>query len=158
RCEDESVNGLTRTMAVLGFQPPGSVREAAPRVRKSPTSARIDTQRASEPEEPALVASAPQRARRATIALCVAFFVHLGIALWVTANHEPWRDEADIWLFGRDAPITDWWSFLRHSGHPGLWHLFVAGLTRTGLPYASMNFGNVAIVSLGIAIFLRFAR
>jgi hypothetical protein len=147
-------------MAVLGFGAAGTLRESAPRVRAPlPTPSRSDSRAEVQSD---LVrraqTDAPVRSRHTTVALRTVFFVHLTIALLVAANHEPWRDEADIWLFGRDAPPAEWWSFLRHSGHPGLWHLLVAGLVHSGLPYASMTFANVAIVSLGIAIFLRFAR
>jgi succinate dehydrogenase hydrophobic anchor subunit len=91
-------------------------------------------------------------------ALLVAVWAfQLAILLVVAAHHEPWRDEADVWLFARDAEPSAWLSFLKHSGTPGLWHLLVAPLARAGLPYASINFLNVAIVSIGVAIFLRFA-
>jgi hypothetical protein len=49
-------------------------------------------------------------------------------------------------------------SFLKHSGTPGLWHLLVLPLARSGLPYASIVYLNVAIVGVGVAIFLRYAR
>jgi hypothetical protein len=91
-------------------------------------------------------------------ALLVAVWaLQLAIMLGVAAHHEPWRDEADVWLFARDAPPSAWLSFLKHSGTSGLWHLLVAPLTRWGLPYASINVLSVAIVSTGVAIFLRHA-
>jgi hypothetical protein len=100
-----------------------------------------------------------QPSERSERALLVAVWVaQLAILLVVAAHHEPWRDEADVWLFARDAEPSAWLSFLKHSGTPGLWHLLVAPLARSGLPYASINILNVAIVSIGVAIFLRYAR
>jgi len=96
---------------------------------------------------------------RAERALLIAVWLaHLACLLVVAAHHEPWRDEADVWLFARDAAPSAWVSFLKHSGTPGLWHLLVLPLARSGLPYASIVYLNVAIVGVGVAIFLRYAR
>jgi len=96
---------------------------------------------------------------RAERAVLIAVWVaQLACLLVVAAHHEPWRDEADVWLFARDAAPSAWVSFLKHSGSPGLWHLLVLPLARSGLPYASILYLNVAIVSIGVAIFLRYAR
>jgi hypothetical protein len=97
-------------------------------------------------------------ARGARALLVAVWAVQLALLVFVAAHHEMWRDEADVWLFTRDAAsFADWWSFLKHSGSPPLWHGLVALLTRAGLPYESMLWMNVAIVSAGVAIFLRFA-
>ena len=96
---------------------------------------------------------------RAERALLVAVWVaQLACLLVVAAHHEPWRDEADVWLFARDAAPSAWVGFLKHSGSPGLWHLLVLPLARSGLSYASILNLNVAIVGVGVAIFLRYAR
>jgi hypothetical protein len=97
-------------------------------------------------------------ARAERLLLVAAWLVQLTLLLVVAAHHEPWRDEADVWLMARDAPPSAWVSFLKHSGTPGLWHLLVLPLARSGLPYASIVYLNVAIVSVGVAIFLRYAR
>ena len=89
--------------------------------------------------------------------LVAAWVAQLAILILVAAHHEPWRDEADVWLFARDAAFGDWRYFFQHSGSPPLWHLLVMPLARNGFPYASMIWLNVAIVSVGVAIFLRFA-
>ena len=99
-----------------------------------------------------------QRGERSERALLVAVWVaQFAVLLLVAAHHEPWRDEADVWLFARDAEPSSWLSFLKHSGTPGLWHLLVTPLARSGLPYASIHILNIAIVSIGVAIFLRYA-
>jgi hypothetical protein len=96
---------------------------------------------------------------RAERALLVAVWAaQLACLLGVAAHHELWRDEADVWLFARDAAPSAWVSFLKHSGTPGLWHLLVLPIARSGLPYASILYLNVVIVGVGVAIFLRYAR
>ena len=97
-----------------------------------------------------------QRAER--VLLVAVWVVQLALLLGVAAHHEPWRDEADVWLMARDAPASAWVSFLKHSGTSGLWHLLVLPLARAGLPYASVLYLNIAIVTVGVAIFLRHAR
>ena len=91
------------------------------------------------------------------ITLFAAWAAHLAMTLAVAPHHEPWRDEADVWLLVRDGAVSSWWSYFRHSGSPGLWHLVLAPSARAGLPYAAMTYLNVAIVSIGVAIFLRWA-
>lgn len=53
-------------------------------------------------------------------------------------HHEPWRDEAEIWLTARDLPLRD---MLRHYAHfggtPTIWPLLNYGLVHAGFPYAS---------------------
>jgi hypothetical protein len=97
-------------------------------------------------------------ARAERLLLVAVWVAQLALLLGVAAHHEPWRDEADVWLFARDAAPSAWVSFLKHSGTPGLWHLLVLPLARSGLPYASILYLNLAIVAVGVAIFLRYAR
>lgn len=54
---------------------------------------------------------------------------------YVAYHHELWRDEVDVWLFARDTDFNGFFRYLRNSGHPGLWHLFV-------LPFAKLQFPN----------------
>jgi hypothetical protein len=96
-------------------------------------------------------------ARGERILLVAVWAAQLALLLFAAAHHEAWRDEADVWLFARDAAPGAWRSFFQHSGSPPLWHLLVMPLARAGLPYASMTLLNVAIVSAGVALFLRFA-
>jgi len=96
----------------------------------------------------------PKSVNRLLVAVWLA---QLGVMTVVASRHEAWRDEADVWLFARDAPASGWVTFLKHSGTPGLWHLLVAPLAHAGLPYESMHVLNIAIVSIGVGIFLRFA-
>jgi hypothetical protein len=96
-------------------------------------------------------------ARGERLLLFAAWVTQLAILILVAAHHEMWRDEADVWLFARDAAFGDWRNFFQHSGSPPLWHLLVKPLARAGLQYASMVWLNVAIVAVGVAIFLRFA-
>ncbi len=52
--------------------------------------------------------------------------------------HEPWRDEAQVWLYARDNSLFGLFSHLHFEGHPFVWFLLVFPLVKLGLPYASM--------------------
>jgi hypothetical protein len=92
--------------------------------------------------------------RRAPVAV---FLVYVAALLVVASRHEPWHDETDLWLFGRDATAAEWWTYLRHQGSPGLWHLLLTPLAKAGLPIAAMVYLNAAIVAAGVAVFMRWA-
>lgn len=95
-----------------------------------------------------LTASEP--ASRAFVIALVAVYVVL-VAV-VAAHHEPWRDEADAWLFARDGDflhIVDW---TRHAGTPALWYFILAPLPRLGFPYASQSVLHLAIAAASIAL------
>ena len=52
--------------------------------------------------------------------------------------HEPWRDEAQAWLYVRDQSLPDILGNLHIEGHPALWFLMLFPLAKLGLPYESM--------------------
>ena len=52
--------------------------------------------------------------------LLLAAFAALGIVL--VLHHEPWRDEADVWLMARDAPLKDLFLRAGYVGSPSLWY------------------------------------
>src|ERR1700733_11237660 len=56
-------------------------------------------------------------------------------------HHEPWADEAQSWLLGRDASLAHLWGTLLHyEGAPGLWQTLVHVLIRLGLRYSAYGF------------------
>lgn len=80
----------------------------------------------------------------------------LSLGIW---RHEPWFDEAQAWLFARDArllPLLAKW--LRYEGSPGLWHVLLAVPAKLGLPYRSLNLLAGLIATAGIAVFLRYSQ
>jgi hypothetical protein len=60
----------------------------------------------------------------------------------VTAyRHEPWADEANSWLLGRDASLFELWTHLMHyEGTPAVWQTLLHILIRLGFPYSGLNF------------------
>lgn len=75
--------------------------------------------------------------------------------LYAGLHHEPWRDEADVWLAARDMTVTDaiprWTA---HEGSPGLWFLLLKTLTALNLPYVSMTLLHVALAWAAAAVLI----
>ncbi len=85
------------------------------------------------------------------ILLLYAMLVFLGIFY-----HEPWRDEAQAWLLGRDLSFRELISEMGYDGSPPLWHLSLALLSGSGLPYFSMSIWNGLLIVTAAFIFLRY--
>ena len=54
----------------------------------------------------------------------VALTAYGSLVFAAIAHHEPWSDEAQAWLMGRDTGFGDLlFRALRYEGSPGLWHV-----------------------------------
>ena len=72
--------------------------------------------------------------------------------------HEPWSDEANSWLLGRDATLMRLWSHLMHyEGTPGLWQTILHLLIWLGLPYSGLNYFSGALGCTAAWMFIRKA-
>lgn len=99
-----------------------------------------------------LRSSAGEREPARFVAAALSAFV--AVTAFVAAHHEMWRDEADVWLFVRDADFSRWLDWMRHAGTPALWYLLVAPLARLGAPYWSQQVLHLAVIAGAAAIFL----
>jgi hypothetical protein len=89
-------------------------------------------------------------------ALIILVFALISSAL--IASHEPWRDEADIWLIGRDLP--DPVSVINMAGYEGtpvLWIMMVFLLAKAGLPYISMFILHFLLMLFALIAFLAYS-
>lgn len=89
--------------------------------------------------------------RRGAFALLIVWFVVAAISTWF---HEPWRDEADPWLYARDAPWSTFFSGGRYAGTPTLWFLVQAPFARLGAPYEALGWLHLAIATAAMWLFL----
>lgn len=72
-------------------------------------------------------------------------------------RHEPWFDEAQSWLLGRDLTLPKLIGWIRYEGTPPLWQIILWGANRLHLPYAALGWISGAIAVAGMFVFLRFA-
>jgi hypothetical protein len=108
---------------------------------------------------PVLESSAPAspKARPHPVLYAAAGAYALLVALTIHF-HEPWADEAQSWLLGRDASLADLWGRLLHyEGTPGLWQTLLHGLIRLGLPYSAYNFVSGLLGLVAVYLLLRYA-
>ena len=84
-----------------------------------------------------------------TLLLLIAFVA--GVS-FVAAHHEPWRDEADPWLYVRDADLATIMARTRYAGLPALWFLCLAPLAKLGLAYASQKVLHVVIAAAAVGL------
>ena len=93
-----------------------------------------------------------QRARWAEGALLTGYVALTAAAL---VYHEPWRDEAQAWLIARDLPVPAILRQMPYEGTPALWHLMLAPLAKSGLPYAAGHVLHlaVAVAAVGLLLF-----
>jgi hypothetical protein len=89
--------------------------------------------------------------RRGALALLLVWFAIAFISTWF---HEPWRDEADPWLYARDVPWSSFFTGGRYSGTPALWFLVQAPFARLGAPYAILSWIHLAIATTSTWVFL----
>ena len=99
------------------------------------------------------MSASPQSALPWRAALVLALFATL-LAI-VGPRHEPWFDEAQAWLIGRDTTL---WELLAHrvryEGTPGLWHALLWLASHAGLPYASLWLISGALACVGAWVIL----
>jgi hypothetical protein len=80
------------------------------------------------------------------------------LAAFSVLRHEPWADEAQSWLLGRDASLARLWGHLLHyEGTPGFWQTLVHALIGLGLPYSAYNYVSATLGLAAVYLLLRYA-
>ncbi|MBO5093238.1 MAG: hypothetical protein J6C33_02645 [Lachnospiraceae bacterium] len=87
-------------------------------------------------------------------------FLYLLLGAYIIVNlvllyyHEPWRDEAQIWILSRDLPIWKLPRQMSYEGHPCLWHVLMYPFAHFGLPYLMQNAAAFVIVTCAAALLI----
>lgn len=85
---------------------------------------------------------------------CV-FTIYVALTGITVFYHEPWSDEANSWLLGRDASLFELWTRLMHyEGTPGVWQTILHILIRLGFPYAGLNYFSGALGCAAAWVFM----
>lgn len=66
------------------------------------------------------------------------WLIYAVITFFALLNHEPNRDEAQVWLIVRDLDICSIYYELSAMGHPGLWYFILLPFAKAGFPYITM--------------------
>lgn len=82
----------------------------------------------------------------------VLLLISYGWHVWLTSMaHEPWRDEAQAWLYARDAGFAELMADLKFEAHPALWYLVLMPFAKAGASFEVMRLLHFAIV-MGTAV------
>lgn len=71
--------------------------------------------------------------------LAVLFGIYAVLNLVLLFAHEPWCDEAQVWLLARDVPVWKLPAQMAFEGNPCLWHLLMVPFVKLGIPYFVQN-------------------
>lgn len=74
------------------------------------------------------------------------------ILLW---NHEPWRDEANVWLMARDLSPLQLLKEIKYQGHPCLWYFLVMPFAKLGLPFRTIGVLSTLVMTVTAWLYLR---
>lgn len=74
-----------------------------------------------------------------------------GVLLWY---HEPWRDEANVWLMARDLSPLQLLKEIKYQGHPCLWYFLVMPFAKFGLPFRTIGIISTIVMTVAAGIYL----
>lgn len=93
-----------------------------------------------------------QKVRPYLIVFCfVTYVVFNGVLLW---NHEPWRDEANVWLMARELSPLQLLREIKYQGHPCLWYLLVMPFAKLGFPFRVIGILSTVIMAVAAWFYL----
>lgn len=88
------------------------------------------------------------------IGLFLIYLLFNGILLIL---HEPWRDEANVWLMARELSPLELLREIKYQGHPCLWYFLVMPFAKIGLPFRTIGVISYCIMAVTAWIFLQKA-
>lgn len=72
-------------------------------------------------------------------------------------EHEPWADEAHVWLVARDLSPLQIIQQMSFDGTPALWDFVVFPFAHFGAPYIWMQIIHLVIAAIAVFVFVRYA-
>ena len=83
------------------------------------------------------------------IVLLLGYLVFNAILL---SRHEPWRDEANVWLMGRELSPIQLFQEIKYQGHPCLWYLSIMPFAKAGFPLRTIEMISFLVMFVAAAI------
>lgn len=88
------------------------------------------------------------------LVLAVVFLGYLIFNGVLLARHEPWRDEANVWLMAKELTPVQLFAEIRYQGHPCLWYLLVMPFAKLGCPFKTIGVISFLIMAVAAGLFL----
>ena len=85
--------------------------------------------------------------------ILVALYVAVHVVLIL--KHEIWRDEAYVWVLGKNGSFSDTLKEMSLVGHPGLWFFYLRIFALIGFPFRYIGFLSLIPVTAALWILLR---
>ena len=83
--------------------------------------------------------------------------LYSAIGIVLLLHHEPWEDEAHVWLIARDLNIISIFQQMAYDGSPALWYMFLVPFAKIGLPYISEFILHLIIAISAVTVFILYA-
>lgn len=88
--------------------------------------------------------------------LIVGFYILLvSFGAW---HHQPWRDEAHVWLVARDASPAQIIKLAPYEGTPVLWDFMLVPFAKSGFPYFTEAVLHLFLAVTAVTLFVFFAK
>lgn len=91
---------------------------------------------------------------RKKLFLLIIWVIYSVITFLAAFYHEPNRDEATYWLMARDINFSEFFPFIKFTGHPGTWFFILMPFAKSGMPYFSAGIIHWILISVAAAAFL----
>lgn len=85
------------------------------------------------------------------------FLIYLVVNGILLVLHEPWRDEANVWLLARDLSPLGLLREIKYQGHPCLWYFIVMPFAKIGFPFRMIGIISYIIMAVTAGVFLQKA-
>lgn len=95
-----------------------------------------------------------KRKKTESIIIIGLFFIWLAFNGILLLLHEPWRDEANVWLMTRELSPIELLREIKYQGHPCLWYLLVMPFAKIGFPFRTIEILSLLIMAAAAGIFL----
>lgn len=80
--------------------------------------------------------------------------IYIAFNLYLLLHHEQWRDEANVWLMGRELSLVELFREIKYQGHPCLWYLIVMPFAKLQLPFETIGILSLLVMSGAVGVFL----
>ena len=94
--------------------------------------------------------------RQFVFGICIGLYVIVNLIFLL--NHEPYRDEANVWLMAKYLSPIELLQEIHYQGHPCLWYLLVMPFAKMGLPYRTIEVISFLVMLISAVIFVQKAK
>lgn len=91
--------------------------------------------------------------RQFVFGICIGLYFILNLVFFL--HHEPYRDEANVWLMAKYLSPVELLREIHYQGHPCLWYLLVMPFAKSGLPYRTIEILSFSIMLIAAFLFVQ---